>query len=475
MLRNMSAAENHRKPRSKKLVIAAVVLGLFIAFDIALFGWLIVNTLSQRFMERALLETREEAAPLARELEAEADKLGQADLWVVVSTVQERQTYSRNLELLQQREFVRGVEIRDPEGTVVYKESREETLPADGGEVRTVTRVDVGELPEAWGAEGPFFEEVQIPIGELGTLVVGISREQLERRIGGLRRELLGQASLIGGLTLVLLAVAYVAVWRLFLRTRQLEEQAREAERMAYVGTLASGLAHEIRSPLNSLSLNMQMLEEEARETGGSASSSRLLSITRSEIRRLENLAGDFLSYARPSAVERREVTARELLERVIAVLAAEIGDHAAEVTLDDRSGGARVEVDDAQIGQLLLNLTQNALAAVAGRPRPQVQLVARIESPDEVVLEVIDNGPGIPPSEREQVFELFYSQRKGGTGLGLAIARRIAEAHDAILEIDQAPGGGAVLRLRLPVAMGEEESTTVTAEIPIQGFAGQR
>ncbi len=453
-------------------MLAAVVLGLFIAFDIALFGWLIVNSLSQRFMERALVETREEAAPLVRELEAEADKLGQADLWVVVSTVQDRQTYTRNLEaLLQKREIVRGVEIRDPQGTVVYKQSREESRSADSDEVRTVTRVDIGELPETFAGSDRLFEEVELPIGELGTLVIGISKQQIERRIAGLRRDLISQASLIGGLTLLLLAVAYVAVWRLFLRTRQLEEQAREAERMAYIGTLASGLAHEIRSPLNSLSLNMQMLEEEAQETGGSASSERLLSITRSEIRRLEHLAGDFLSYSRSPKIERREVTAIELLRRVVEVLAGEIQARAVKVTIDDRSGGARVEVDAAQIGQLLLNLTQNALLAVAGQSRPRVRLVARIESPEEVLLEIVDNGPGIPAAERERVFELFYSQRKGGTGLGLAIARRIAEAHDAHLEADLAPGGGAVLRLRLAVAMGEEDATTVTGQIPIQGL----
>ena len=107
-------------------------------------------------------------------------------------------------------------------------------------------------------------EEVEIPIGEFGTLVIGITRDELQERLAVLRRDLLRQSGAIGVLTMLLLAAAITAVWLLVRRGRALEEQAREAERMAYIGTLASGLAHEIRNPLNALSLNMQMLDEEA-------------------------------------------------------------------------------------------------------------------------------------------------------------------------------------------------------------------
>src|SRR6185295_4072506 len=121
----------------------------------------------------------------------------------------------------------------------------------------------------------------------------------------------------------------------------------------AYVGTLASGLAHEIRNPLNSLNLNMQMLEEELEEKAPLPSGKRLLAITRSEISRLERLVTDFLSYAKPRALEPVEEPAVALCERVLGVLAGEIQRRGAEASVEDRSVGARVRVDPAQMTQL--------------------------------------------------------------------------------------------------------------------------
>ena len=292
--------------------------------------------------------------------------------------------------------------------------------------------------------------ETEIPIGaNLGTLVIGVSEQAVQERIAVLRQDLVRQTVLIGGFTVALLVAALVAFLKLLRSTRKLEEQAQEAERLAYVGTLASGLAHEIRSPLNSLSLNMQMLEEEAQEVGESSSQKRLLSITRSELRRLEVLATDFLAYAKPQNLELKEVALVGLLRRAHEVLAGEIRDRDVECELEDRTGGERVKVDPSQINQLLLNLMQNALAAMAESKRPGLlRLVARLDGQDPV-LEVIDNGQGIPDKVRIKMFDLFYSNRKGGTGLGLAIVQRIAEAHGAKIEVDSVPDDGTTVRIR--------------------------
>jgi signal transduction histidine kinase len=101
---------------------------------------------------------------------------------------------------------------------------------------------------------------------------------------------------------------SFLLVTSLLRRSQRLEEKAAESERMAYIGTLASGLAHEIRNPLNSVNLNMQMLEEELGETGGTPTGTRLLSITRSEVGRLERLVTDFLSYAKPRTPDLEEL-----------------------------------------------------------------------------------------------------------------------------------------------------------------------
>jgi signal transduction histidine kinase len=449
---------------SRRLLVASVVFGLFVLFDIALFGWLIFRSLSQREVERVLLETRAEAETLAKQIAHRAERQDK-DLYTALATEQETQTYIDSI--LHQRDIVRWVEIRDKNGVLVYRGTVTAQVPVLPPQTPPQTppqipRMGSAELPDrvekktsTW-TSGPYQAEVpdvRVPIGDFGELQIGISAPVLATRIEVLRRELIQQAAVIGVISMVLLLTAYIGIWLLLRRSRRLEIQTAEAERLAYIGTLASGLAHEIRNPLNSLNLNMQMLEEELAENGGAAPlSQRLLGITRSELSRLERLATDFLAYAKPRALELEEVPASQLLERVPQVLEGEIQKRRAQVVVVDRSGGARVRADLSQINQLLLNLVQNALVATeeTGRP-PVVRLTAHRQGPS-VLLEVADNGTGIPAAEQSKVFDLFYSTRKGGTGLGLAIVDRIARAHGGRMKVESTPGEGTVMTLELPV-----------------------
>jgi signal transduction histidine kinase len=447
-------------PMSRRLVVASAVFGLFILFDIALFGWLIFRSLSQREIERVLLETRSEAESLAKQIALRAER--QKDLYTAVASERETQTYIDSI--LRQREIVSDVEIRDKNGVLVFQSIKKANVPVEVPPL--APQMGSAELPQhieekrtsEW-TSGPYqVPDVRVPIGNFGELQIGISAPELAKRIEVLRQELIQQAAIIGGISSVLLITAFIGIWLLLSRARRLEMQAAEAERMAYIGTLASGLAHEIRNPLNSLNLNMQMLEEELAEQGhGAPLSKRLLGITRSELSRLERLATDFLAYAKPRPLELEEVAAARLLERVPQILEGEIRKRRAQVTVEDRSGAARVRVDPAQIGQLLLNLVQNSLIAAeeAGRT-PVVRLTAQRQGPS-VLLEVADNGTGIPAEEQEKVFDLFYSTRKGGTGLGLAIVDRIARAHGGQMAVASTPGEGTVMTLELPAVTTPE------------------
>ena len=439
---------------SRRLFSIAVIFAIFIVLDIALFGWLIFNSLSQREVEKVLLDTRAEAEPLARKLEEQATSVGE-DLWVAVS-IGEKTTYIQSFAA--RREMIRRVEIRDRTGAVVYQDEKAVEIPDDspGG-----IRVESTEARNSPPPSGLKLEEVEVAIGDLGTLIVGLNEEALLEHVDVLRQDLIRQTSLIGVLTLALLSMAFAAIWILFGRARRLEEQANEAERMAYIGTLASGLAHEIRNPLNSLSLNMQMLEEESTHAGGTHK--RLLSITRSELHRLERLATDFLSYAKPRPVEIEEIPAVELLEQVLEVMSGEVQERGAVVEIEDSSAGAMVRVDVGQIKQLLMNLTHNALAATEDVRNAVVRLIARRMGSD-VAFEVNDNGPGIEEADQQRIFDLFYSTRKGGTGLGLAIVKRIARAHGADMEVDSRPGAGTTMRLRLPTVAAPERHAASAA-----------
>src|SRR4029079_971496 len=285
---------------SRRLFVLATVFGLFVLFDIALFGWLIERSLSQRELEKILLETRSEAQDLADRIAGRAQEEGK-DLYTAIALERETQTYIDSV--LRQRDIVQTVEIRDRNGLLVFRSRSEASLPLPGS-TPTVSR-GLPPHTDKKTSETLSNYDVAVPIADLGVLHIGISRSELEHRIEVLRADLTRQASFVGGVTVALLLSAYLFIWWLWRRGQRLEAQAAEAERMAYVGSLASGLAHEIRNPLNSLNLNMQLLEEEERDLQSPGSSRRgLLAITRGEIQRLERLVSDFLSYARPRPLE---------------------------------------------------------------------------------------------------------------------------------------------------------------------------
>jgi signal transduction histidine kinase len=149
-------------------------------------------------------------------------------------------------------------------------------------------------------------------------------------------------------------------------------------------------------------------------------------------------------------------------------VLAAEAARRGVRLEVVDLTGGARLRADPTQLHQALLNLARNALtAAEEGARPPQVRLTALREG-DEVLLEVADSGPGVPPAERPRVFDLFYSTRKGGTGLGLAIVDRIVKAHGGRVTVHSESEEGAVFTLALPAAVeGPQPSAAREAEQP--------
>jgi signal transduction histidine kinase len=450
---------------SRLLLVVAAAFGLFVLFDIGLFGWLLFRSMSEREIEQVLLETRREAESLAGRIASRAEEEG--DLYTAIAVEQETQIYIDSIP--RQRDIMRSVEIRDRQGGLVFKSETRTSLAQPVGET-TVLDPSVLEAPpvldspEIGGGELTqdtrvrqneiSVPDIEVAIGDLGTLRIGISPVELEERIAVLRSHLIRMTSAVGALTVALLLAAYLIGWWLWRRSRQLEVAAAEAERLAYVGTLASGLAHEIRNPLNSLNLNMQMMKEEidAGQARG-ATVGRLLSITRSEISRLERLVTDFLSYARPRAPEREEIRPRDLFVRVREVVGGSVARRGGRLEVED-SSGALLRADVAQLTQLLLNLVQNAVAAAeeAGRP-PRVLLSARRGDGDRVALEVSDNGTGIAEEERRRIFDVFYSTRKGGTGLGLAIVERIVRNHDGELELDSVPGEGTTFRVLLPEA----------------------
>lgn len=284
-----------------------------------------------------------------------------------------------------------------------------------------------------------------------GQIRVGLSPDAISREVEALRQGLKIKVALAAAAVLALLGVGFAYVLHLLRKNRRLEDSKLAAERNAYKGLLASGLAHEIRNPLNAMNMNLQMLEEEVQALPGldAAEPLELLGSTKNEIRRLESLVTNFLLYARPSPPKIEPHDVGQVLRDIATFLQADFRGHGVALRLDVDPSIPAVGFDDAKIRQALMNILVNARQVL--REGGEVTLRSRAGSAGEVVVEIQDDGPGMPEDTRARIFEPFYSQRRGGTGLGLPIARLLVEQHGGSVEVLSEPGKGATFRITLP------------------------
>jgi signal transduction histidine kinase len=239
------------------------------------------------------------------------------------------------------------------------------------------------------------------------------------------------------------------------------EAQARiiQTEKMAVVGTFASGLAHEVRNPLNSIALQLSILERRVAplESGLSDELRELLGIIREEVKRLDNLVGDFLQFSRANRAHYRPASVDAILDEVMRLLRPEA--KAADVVLRREKVGRPIpdlRVDAEKIKQVVINLVQNAIEAMTGGGTAVVESGLR---DGHATIAVRDTGPGLP--EGLDVFQLFVTTKAKGTGLGLPIAQQIVLEHGGVITADSAPGKGARFTVRLPVATPEDQTET--------------
>jgi signal transduction histidine kinase len=343
------------------------------------------------------------------------------------------------------RSFVRYVEIRDRFGAPLLLVARD--APRLGAQVPGTRE----------GAPAPEpLQVIRVPLAPVGAapageVRVGYDHDSVGRELEALRQSL--KLRIYGAATagILVLVVGLVYVLYLIRKNRRLEQSRLAAERRSYVGLLASGLAHEIRNPLNAMNMNLQMLEEELHMIPGAqdAETRELLDQTKREIKRLEQLVSNFLTYARPAVPHFETCNLNEVLEQVSRFLDADFRASGVELRLELEPMLPSVELDETQFKQAVMNLLVNARQVL--RSGGCVRLRTRAGSGGEAVIEVEDDGPGIPADTLDRIFDVFYSNRGGGTGLGLPIARQIVDRHGGAIEVDTAEGEGTTFRIRLP------------------------
>ncbi len=397
-------------------------------------GHLMFRELSLQVLERRVDAGRDEAQRIASALAA----LGRAEDGLDYPQIRQRLAALRAiaLERMAQRGYLRYVEVRDRFGVRLLWVARGETAP-----------------DQPWGALPTHTVRAQLLSGVRpeGEVRIGIAGEELQRELESLRASLRIKllVALSVGIGALVLGLFYVL--HLIRKNRDLERSRVDAERRAYVGLLASGLVHEIRNPLNAMNINLQLLEEELQEMrdGALESCRELLEATKQEIKRLEQLANNFLAYARPVPPRFAPSDLNALLRSVALFLQADFRQSGVHLELDLDPLLPSVEADETQLKQAIINLLINARQVLPSGGT--ARLVSRAGERGDVVVEVRDDGPGIPAEARERIFEVFYSKRGGGTGLGLPIARRIVEGHGGRIEVESEEGRGTTFRIHLP------------------------
>jgi two-component system sensor histidine kinase PilS (NtrC family) len=247
-----------------------------------------------------------------------------------------------------------------------------------------------------------------------------------------------------------------ISVFQDLTEVQEMRDRIRKADRLAAIGELSAGIAHELRNPLASISGSIEMLTNELELSGENR---RLMQLITRESDRLDHIISDFLEFAGLRPPRRRMVPVTNCLEEVLELLEHNVEkSRGVEIDLDNRAREVHVNVDDEQLKQVFTNLAVNSCEAMPDGGK--LRIVAGQEEPGWVRIEFYDNGPGIDEEDVDRLFEPFFTSKDGGTGLGLAIANRIITAHGGTIEFKNREDGGAEFAVILPVGTDKRAAT---------------
>jgi signal transduction histidine kinase len=227
-------------------------------------------------------------------------------------------------------------------------------------------------------------------------------------------------------------------------------QELERRKRLAALGEMAAGLAHEIRNPLGGIALFASLLEQDCQ---GSATSLDLVCKIQKGVDRLDGVVSNVLAFARPGQMQRRCTRLGLILAEAMEMARPHFVRGSVEGAIEDGACDEELWVDAGQLQQAILNLLVNA--AEASPAGGQVLLSTRRLGCDRVEIEVADRGSGIADEASERLFNPFYTTKETGTGLGLAIVHRVVESHGGTIRAANRPGGGAAFTICLPLSNG--------------------
>ncbi|HAY81310.1 MAG TPA: two-component sensor histidine kinase [Planctomycetaceae bacterium] len=259
-----------------------------------------------------------------------------------------------------------------------------------------------------------------------------------------------------------MVATVPVLLWalrRATRRAREAEGESRHNQRLAELGAMTSGLAHEIKNPLSTVGLNAQLLQEDLAHLKIDEEERdrlvRRIETLHREVDRLRGILTDFLEFAGRIKLDVHPQDVRGIVEDLGDFYHPQCDQAGVVMRLDIQDEPAIADVDEGMLKQSLLNLMLNAVQAMRSTEGGgSDELILRVSSEeDRVLIQVVDTGPGIPEDMQQEIFHPYVSGRKGGTGLGLPTARRIVEEHGGRIVVDSEAGKGTAFTIQLPAA----------------------
>jgi len=256
--------------------------------------------------------------------------------------------------------------------------------------------------------------------------------------------------------------IGTIVIFQDLTELREMESRLKREERLAAVGRLAAGIAHEIRNPLASISGSIEMLR-----SGLSVESEdrRLMDIILRETDRLDGLISEFLTYVKPVRHRMGRVDLEHVLRETAEALRATDAGRNVSLSLPPPGTLHAIRGDRDHLKQVAWNLLLNAVQATRGQGKVEIRGAdSRLgRSGDVVIVEVVDDGVGISPEDLPRIFEPFFTTKERGTGLGLAMVHKVVEAHGGHIEVESEPGHGAVFRVVLPRWREQDHEEPVT------------
>lgn len=306
---------------------------------------------------------------------------------------------------------------------------------------------------DVYEAIGPFTVDGQWR----GNILIGMNTEYLNSLDNKLQSDIFWRSLLL----LIIAITAISVIWlhqnyrvvsiqynEILQDVQRLERDKAISSRQVAMGELASGVAHEIRNPLNAIRVIIQRLQREFTPQNDQAEYSQLTDIIRKETDRINGTIEQFLNFAKPPILNKETANLNDCLKDIVALVEPRVKSK--NCSLKTEYGVMPLLKFDSELcRQAFLNLLENALAAVADNGKISIKTY---RENNNCVVEVADNGPGIPENDKQRVFDLYYTTKPGGTGLGLPTVLRIVREHGGRLDLLNSPFGGALFRMELPL-----------------------